>query len=88
MPFLTRLFRRLRGLGTCPDCGGPTIRDRCPLCLEMFAVTRAAKIIREVRADNKALGADNEILRCENRILSERLMVYEIIAKAKHDESS
>lgn len=76
--FLTRLIRRLRGLGTCPECGGPTIRGQCAPCLEMFAVASAAKIIREVRADN-------EILRCENRLLSERLMVHEIIMRAKRD---
>ena len=30
----TRLFRRLRGLGTCGRCGGPAISGECPGCLK------------------------------------------------------
>jgi len=73
---LLHLTRWLRGLGTCQDCGGPTIGGKCPACLQGLA-SMWAEAVRET-------GEENKVIHTENRQLSRRLMVFELIAeKAK-----
>jgi len=48
---LLRLTRWLRGLGTCRDCGGETIKGKCPMCLR-FDGAEAKRDALELRMRN------------------------------------
>jgi len=73
---LLRLLRRLRGLSTCPTCSGPTLKGKCPACIQA-AVVRATNYMLEIHTRN-------QVLSNENRLLSRRLMVHEMKAAREH----
>jgi len=77
---LLHLTRWLRGLGTCQDCGGPTIGGKCPACMQAMAVA-AANLMCEIHGRN-------QLLSTENQMLSRRLMIHDLKAAKERCKES
>ena len=71
---LRAFFRRLRGLGTCPNCGGVTYRRLCAKCIPAELSVLRHKVDR--------LGMRNLRLNRDLRTVSAELM--QSAARAKH----